>query len=267
RLRFADGRGGYLPGADAVRAPAPAAISPATETALRSIQVRLGPASAIVVRDPFGRTLIELGTRRPLSLASVTKLGTMTAALGRFPVDPGTARAVLGSSNNGLAQRLSNRLGNGSSARGARTAREAVATLGVRMNLVDGSGLDYRNRASAAAIADLLIAVREQPRFATIFANLPIAARTGTLAGRMHATTAAGRVRAKTGTLYEHPTSTLAGYVWPAGYGLRPERALVAVVLSNGIHPDRSRPLQDAVMRELTAPGALRAPQEAIAAP
>jgi serine-type D-Ala-D-Ala carboxypeptidase/endopeptidase (penicillin-binding protein 4) len=99
--------------------------------------------------------------------------------------------------------------------------------------------------------------MREQEGFPTFVRGLPIAARSGTLAGRMRATAAAGRVRAKTGSLFSTPVSTLAGYAWPAGLGLSPQRALVVVILANGVAPVRARPQQDAIMVALTSPGAL----------
>jgi D-alanyl-D-alanine carboxypeptidase/D-alanyl-D-alanine-endopeptidase (penicillin-binding protein 4) len=45
----------------------------------------------------------------------------------------------------------------------------------------------------------------------TLLSALPVAGRSGTLDGRMRGTAAAGRVRAKTGTLNE--ASALSGYV------------------------------------------------------
>lgn len=260
RLRFPDRRGGVAPGTDVVAAPAPATLSATSRAAVESARRALGPSSAVVVRDHLGRPLLEAGTARPLILASVTKLGTMAAALAAFPVTRGTARAVLGSSNNGTAQALSNRLGGGSRTAGARATRVTVAALGAPMRLTDGSGLSPANRASARAVSDLLIAMREQPGFPVFLDGLAVAGRSGTLAWRMRGTSAAGRVRAKTGTLFDTPTSTLAGYAWPADLGLRPERALVVVILSNGIRPDRARPHQDAIMEALTAPGALGPP-------
>jgi D-alanyl-D-alanine carboxypeptidase/D-alanyl-D-alanine-endopeptidase (penicillin-binding protein 4) len=125
------------------------------------------------------------------------------------------------------------------------------------MRLTDGSGLSPANRASAAAVSDLLLAMRDQRGFPLFLDGLAVAGRSGTLAARMRGTSATGRVRAKTGSLFDTPTSTLAGYVWPAGLGMRADRALIVVILSNGIHPERARPRQDTIMEALTAPGAV----------
>lgn len=215
------------------------------------------PGAALVVRDPLGRTLFAAGTRAPLSIASVTKVATVSAALRREALPLRAVAAILGPSDNARAQALSNRLGDGSRVLGARRAVVEAAALGAGWRLVDGSGLSPANRASAGEVADLLLALRDEPRFPTLFRAMPVAARTGTLAHRMAGTAAVGRVRAKTGTLFDTPASALAGYVWPAGGGLSPRRAMVVVVLSNGVPPRRARPLQDLMAATLAAPGAL----------
>lgn len=256
QVRYPDRVSGWVRGTELRTVPTPRAASRTAQVRIDRAMARLGPGAALVVRDPFGRTLVSSGTSRALSLASVTKLATMAAALRTRPVPAHTTRAILGASDNAAAQRLSTSLGGGSRAAGARITREAVAELGARVRLVDGSGLSPGNRASALEITDLLIAMRDQPRFATFLGGLAVAARSGTLAGRMHGTSAAGRVRAKTGTLFDHPTSSLCGYVWPAGAGMSIDRALVVCMLENGVSPYRARPAQDEIAQALTAPGA-----------
>ena len=51
----------------------------------------------------------------------------------------------------------------------------------------------------------------------------------------------------------------MAGYLWPAGAGMRPDRALIVVMLVNRVSPYRARPVQDAIAATLAAPGALTA--------
>lgn len=258
RLAFPDALSGWAAG-EAIRAvPAPPALTPATRRALTRATASLGRRSALVVRDPFGRPLFAAGTREPLSIASVTKLATVAAALGTTPSLPlRSVAAILGPSDNRRAQALSSRLGAGSRALGARRAEDHAALLGAGWRLVDGSGLSPANRASAGEVADLLLRVRDEPGFPVLLRGMPVAGRTGTLEWRMRGTAAAGRVRAKTGTLFDESVSALAGYVWPAGSGLRPGRALVVVALANGVSPYRARPVQDAVAAALAAPGAL----------
>ena len=256
RVAFPGRLTGWVPGAALVAAPPPPELASPTRRALMRATASLGPASALVVRDRFGRTVFAAGTTAPLSIASVTKLATVAAALSLRAVPLRAARAILGPSDNDRAQALSTRVGGGSPRLGARRAEETAAALGAELHLVDGSGLSPANRASAGEIADLLLGVRDTPGFRTLFRAMPVAARSGTLRDRMGGTPAAGRLRAKTGSLFDDPTSSLAGYVWPHGAGLSPERALVVVALVNGVSPYRARPVQDAIAARLAAPGA-----------
>jgi D-alanyl-D-alanine carboxypeptidase/D-alanyl-D-alanine-endopeptidase (penicillin-binding protein 4) len=258
RLAFPDAVRGWAPAAAVRAVPAPATLSAPTLRTLTRATASLGPSAALVVRDAWGRTLFAAGTRRPLMLASVTKLATVSAALSADPsLPPGPVAAILRPSDNAKAQALSNALGGGSRALGARRAAEHAAALGADWQVVDGSGLSRGNRAAAGEVADLLLGVRDEPGFRTLLRGLPVAGRSGTLAWRMRGTSAAGRVRAKTGTYDDWRASSLAGYVWPAGAGMSPERALVVVSLENGVSPYRARPVQDAVAVALTARGAL----------
>ncbi|MGD9571897.1 MAG: D-alanyl-D-alanine carboxypeptidase [Thermoleophilia bacterium] len=256
RLAYPGRLTGWVPGEAVVALPAPAEVSPATRRALTRATASLGRRSALVVRDPWGRTVFAAGTQRPLSIASVTKLATVSAALTAMPLDLRSVAAILGPSDNDRAQALSNRLGAGSRARGARLAVEHAAAIGAGWALVDGSGLSPANRASAGEVADLLLGVREEPGFRTFFRGMPVAGRSGTLQWRMRGSAADGRVRAKTGTLFDNPTSALAGYVWPAGSGLSPDRAYVFAALENGVSPYRARPVQDVIATALAARGA-----------
>ena len=261
RLAFPDAVTGWAPAADVRAVAAPATLSAATLRTLSRATATLGSRAALVVRDPWGRTLFAAGSRGPLMLASVTKLATVSAALRADPALPlRTVAAILLPSDNAKAQALSNRLGAGSRAVGARLAVEHAASLGAVWQVVDGSGLSRSDRAAAGEVADLLLGVRDEPGFPTLFRSLPVAGRTGTLEWRMRGTTAAGRVRAKTGTYDDWLASSLAGYFWPAGSGRSPARAYVVVSLENGLSPFRARPVQDAVMAALTARGALEAP-------
>jgi hypothetical protein len=256
RVAFPGGVTGWAPGAALVAVPPPPELAAATRRALVRATASLGRASALVVRDRFGRTVFAAGTTAPLSIASVTKLATVAAALAVRPMPLRAASAILGPSDNDRAQALSTRVGGGSARLGARRAVETAAALGADLALVDGSGLSPANRASAGEIADLLLGVRDTPGFRTLFRAMPVAGRSGTLEDRMGGSTAEGRLRAKTGSLFDDATSALAGYVWPHGAGLSPERALVIVALENRVSPYRARPVQDAIAARLTAPGA-----------
>ena len=84
------------------------------------------------------------------------------------------------------------------------------------VQLADGSGLSRLSRLQPAGLTRLLAAVAggERPRLAPVLSGLPVAGFDGTLAPRYRtgaALPAAGRVRAKTGTL--NAVSALAGLV------------------------------------------------------
>lgn len=73
---------------------------------------------------------------------------------------------------------------------------------------VDGSGLDPGNRITCDELTALLdLGGRRGP----VAAGLPVAGRTGTLAGRFQGSAAAGKLRAKTGSLMS--VTALAGFV------------------------------------------------------
>jgi serine-type D-Ala-D-Ala carboxypeptidase/endopeptidase (penicillin-binding protein 4) len=93
--------------------------------------------------------------------------------------------------------------GEGSSAAGAAATRAALAPLCVPIAGVDddGSGLSRANGRSAREWRVLLQGARTQPWAPLLVNAMPLAGRTGTLAGRFHGTAAEGNVRAKTGTI------------------------------------------------------------------
>ena len=76
----------------------------------------------------------------------------------------------------------------------------------------DGSGLSRYDYVSADALIGLLTYMWRDPAHAESFqATLPVSGLSGTLAGRMKGTPAAGRVRAKTGTMSN--VRSVCGYV------------------------------------------------------
>lgn len=84
-----------------------------------------------------------------------------------------------------------------------------VPVAGVR--IVDGSGLSRLDRLTAASVVGMLQSSwLDQDLREILISSLPVAGRSGTLGRRMRGTAAAGRVRAKTGTL--SVASALSGY-------------------------------------------------------
>ncbi|MGW8764832.1 D-alanyl-D-alanine carboxypeptidase/D-alanyl-D-alanine endopeptidase [Streptomyces sp. NPDC055815] len=98
-----------------------------------------------------------------------------------------------------------------------KAVRDELARLGVPVagaRFADGSGLDRRDRVSAALLTGLLTRAADpaRPALRPLLTGLPVGGFTGTLAGRFDTAPAgAGLVRAKTGTLTG--VNTLAGTV------------------------------------------------------
>jgi serine-type D-Ala-D-Ala carboxypeptidase/endopeptidase (penicillin-binding protein 4) len=100
----------------------------------------------------------------------------------------------------------------GTTSRGARAAVRFARRLGSRVRMVDGSGLDRRDRAAPREVVDLLDAMRRRnvDEWNALLNSLPVAGRDGTLSNRMRHGAARGHCHAKTGTLSD--VSTLSGY-------------------------------------------------------
>jgi D-alanyl-D-alanine carboxypeptidase/D-alanyl-D-alanine-endopeptidase (penicillin-binding protein 4) len=126
---------------------------------------------------------------------------------------------VLRESDNTAMELLTKELGlqdsgKGSTAAGTAAVREDLSSLGFPLagfvNL-DGSGLAPQDRVTCSL---LLAALEWAGPDGDLVADLPVAAESGTLAGRLAGTPAAKRVRAKTGTL--EGVSALSGWAEPA---------------------------------------------------
>jgi D-alanyl-D-alanine carboxypeptidase/D-alanyl-D-alanine-endopeptidase (penicillin-binding protein 4) len=101
--------------------------------------------------------------------------------------------------------------GQGSTASGARTVAAWSQEVGAAPSgsfVADGSGLDPTNLVTCRQLVRVLD--RSGPD-GELAAGLPVAGRSGTLTGRFRATSAEGRLRAKTGRL--NGVSALAGFV------------------------------------------------------
>ena len=103
--------------------------------------------------------------------------------------------------------------------KGIEVTQDLLAELGIARGsyqLRNGSGLNDTNRLSAHQMITLLTAVWKRfPVAADFVSSLGIAARDGTLRLRMEGTDAAGRLRAKTGTLDK--VTALSGFVQSVG--------------------------------------------------
>ena len=142
-------------------------------------------------------------------------------------------------SDNTLADRLgkaaARKLGYETNAKGlTQTFKQALDELGVDstgLKTYDGSGLSKSNRVSAATIVQLLMKIRNNPTFESIYDGLPVGGLTGTLQKRFQETAphAIGHVHAKTG--WVNRSVTMAGYVDDG------ENEYAFAILADGITP------------------------------
>jgi D-alanyl-D-alanine carboxypeptidase/D-alanyl-D-alanine-endopeptidase (penicillin-binding protein 4) len=160
--------------------------------------------------------------------------------------DMGTlARLTNRPSDNFFAETLLKGLGAGFGGGGTTAAGAAVVTaqlkrFNVSARVVDGSGLSYSDSTSPRQIVRFLTAVRHSRVDGAFERSLAVAGRSGTLAGRMGGTTAAGRCRGKTGTL--PGVSALSGYCDTRG-----GHTLAFSILMNGVNVSAGRAQQDAM--------------------
>jgi D-alanyl-D-alanine carboxypeptidase/D-alanyl-D-alanine-endopeptidase (penicillin-binding protein 4) len=142
-----------------------------------------------------------------------------------------------------LTKELGKRYGGGGSwEEGVKVIRSTVAEAGLPAEgyaAVDGSGLDVADRLSCALLMDALdLAGPKSP----VAAGFPVAGETGTLSQRFKDNPAAGKLRAKTGSL--NFVVGLAGFV-----DTTPSLSLEFALLANNL-PDRTasgRALQERV--------------------
>jgi D-alanyl-D-alanine carboxypeptidase/D-alanyl-D-alanine-endopeptidase (penicillin-binding protein 4) len=163
-------------------------------------------------------------------------------------------------SNNFVAEQLLKTLGAevrglpGSWAGGIDAVEGFLAEVGIPRGsfvMKNGSGLNDANRFSPRQTVTLLRAMWQRfPLAAEFLASLPVAGRDGTIRWRMDGTEAAGRLRAKTGTL-ENVTS-LSGYVETAS---REKLAFAIFVNDFTGRSSRAARVVDALAAALAAQG------------
>jgi D-alanyl-D-alanine carboxypeptidase/D-alanyl-D-alanine-endopeptidase (penicillin-binding protein 4) len=185
------------------------------------------------VGDPtfyYGQTLRMLLERRGIHVSGKVKRGLVPAdaSLIESYDSPELAEIVRDMnkvSSNFIAEMLVKTLGAelkgtpGTWPKGLDVTQDLLAELGIprgTYTLKNGSGLNDTNRFSARQFATLLQGVWKRfPVAAEFVASLGIAARDGTMRLRMEGSDAAGRLRAKTGTLEK--VTALSGYVQSLG--------------------------------------------------
>ncbi len=156
----------------------------------------------------------------PLRVAS-SEDATTTIASIHSPLLSKIIDFTLLYSDNALADRLSriaaHAMGFTTDSVGLQAAFEKTLTdLGVSpvgLRIYDGNGLSHHTRVTVRQVADLLLAIRSNPKYAVILEGLPTSGETGTLRNRFvnDAPNAVGLVHAKTGWIDN--TVSLAGFV------------------------------------------------------
>ena len=185
------------------------------------------------VGDPafyYGQALRSLMKKRGIKVTGRVKRGAapQTATLIQSYDSPELGEIIRDMnkiSSNFIAEMVVKTLGAelkgtpGSWPKGLEVAEDLLAELGIPRGtyvLKNGSGLNDTNRFTARQLATLLQAVWKRFPVASEFvSSLGIAARDGTMRMRMEGTDAAGRLRAKTGTL--EGVTALSGYVQSLG--------------------------------------------------
>ena len=178
----------------------------------------------------YGQTLRMLLRQRGIRVSGKVRRGEVPqgAVLIQSYDSPALAEIVRDMnkvSSNFIAEMLIKTLGAelkgapGSWPKGLEVAQDLLAELGLPRGtyvLKNGSGLNDTNRFTPRQMATLLQAVWKRfPVAAEFISSLGIAARDGTMRLRMEGTDAAGRLRAKTGTLDR--VTALSGYVQSLG--------------------------------------------------
>jgi D-alanyl-D-alanine carboxypeptidase/D-alanyl-D-alanine-endopeptidase (penicillin-binding protein 4) len=128
--------------------------------------------------------------------------------------------------------------GLGTTTAGVAAVRSFAASVGARVSLIDGSGLDHGDRAAPRDVVKLLVAERSRPEFDAFYASLPIAGVDGTIHDRMRSGPAKRNCHAKTGSLIG--VSALSGYCTT-----RSGREVAFSFLMNGVSTYYARRIQD----------------------
>jgi D-alanyl-D-alanine carboxypeptidase/D-alanyl-D-alanine-endopeptidase (penicillin-binding protein 4) len=188
---------------------------------------------------------------RGVPRAGPTPPGALPLAAAASPTVSDLVKDMLTASDDWIAEMLTKGLAAkvapppGTTAAGAAIIRAEAGKLGAPVALVDGSGLDPRDRGSAAGLVSALRRLRASPSFRAALAR---PGRAGTLRNRLTTGRARRACRGKTGTLPSGGVSALAGYCTG-----RNRHAYAFAVLVQGRDTSEARRAQDRVARALAA--------------
>jgi D-alanyl-D-alanine carboxypeptidase/D-alanyl-D-alanine-endopeptidase (penicillin-binding protein 4) len=175
-------------------------------------------------------TAVTPGTARVLATTSSPPLRRLVA-MTNVPSDNLYAETLL----KDLGARFG---GAGTTAAGAAVVSSQMAAFGLQPRVVDGSGLARSNATSPRQVVGLLAHMADTRVSGAFRTSLPLAARSGTLRTRMRGTAAAGRCRAKTGTILF--VSALAGYC-----PTRDGHTIAFAIQMSGMNVGSARRMQD----------------------
>ena len=173
----------------------------------------------------------------PDSAAEVTRIASAPLATLLATQNHGSVNFYAETMLKALGAEATN--GVGSTEAGAAAVERWAADRGERVRVRDGSGLSYEDRISARSLVSLLLLARRAPWGDTLVTSLPGPGE-GTLGRRLIGLP----VHAKTGTLFEVPVSSLAGYVVDAS-----GRPVAFASLSRGLDKAAATVIEDEVVR------------------
>ena len=217
----------------------------------RGAEVPGGPPQADPARAAAARFDDVLEARgvviRGTPRAGVAPAGAVPLASAESAPVAALVAAMLKPSDDWIAELLTKGLAPapGSTAAGAAIVRSEARRLGARVSLVDGSGLDSRDRGTAAGLVSVLRRMRGSTAFRAALAR---PGRAGTLRHRLTSGRARRACRGKTGTLPSGGVSALAGYCRG-----RNGHTYAFAVIVEGRSIAKTRRAQDRVARALAA--------------
>ncbi|HMS73106.1 MAG TPA: D-alanyl-D-alanine carboxypeptidase/D-alanyl-D-alanine-endopeptidase [Baekduia sp.] len=178
-----------------------------------------------------------------------TGAGAAALATVTSPTMAELAAATNIPSENFYAEMLTKALGAyygkaGSTKAGLAVVNSALSPFSISPTLVDGSGLSRSNRTSARTLVTLLAGMDKSAAGPAFRASLPVAGLSGTLRKRMRGTPAAGRCRAKTGTL--NGVSSLSGFCFNAS-----GRRIAFAVIANGVSTYSAKKIEDRMVSQI----------------
>lgn len=188
-------------------------------------------------RVRVGKLPKRLRGRHPVAASSSPTIAALAAATNK-------------PSNNFFAEMLLKRLWaqpdrKGTTNGGAKAVERFARRQGARIDARDGSGLTDANRSSPRDVVRLLVGMRKHRVARAFYRSLPVVGREGTVDERMEGTAAAGRCRAKTGTITG--VSALSGYC-DAGHG---EKVAFSLLMNGVSSYDAARNIQDRMVVEI----------------